>query len=221
MAKKARSAKQLANDRRLGRMAKARAHQKSTPKRRTTAKRSGVVKSVVSRRTGKPVSAAAWAQSGYRRNPIMKKKGLLGGIVGDTLIPAATAASGAIALDVAWGFLPIPANLKVGPMRHAVKGAGAIGLGMLAGMILPKKTAEQIGMGAMTVVMYNAAKDVMVRFAPTVAMGAYLEEEAQGVGAYLLSNTYSEAENMGGSYDLGEMVDDESMSMGQGNVYEY
>jgi hypothetical protein len=212
MAKKRRSPAQLANDARLGRMAKARAKARRTGSRTTTAKTAPAKRrkykrnptSIVHAGTRKPVSKKAWRASGYRRNPIKRAGGMLGNIVNDTLIPAATAAGGALALDIAWGFLPIPANLKTGPLRHAVKGAGAIGLGMVAGMVVSKKTAQQLSLGAMTVVVYNAYRDMLAQFAPGVALGAYMEEPipaGNGMGAYL--EGIAQADDNGTSYDLG------------------
>ena len=107
----------------------------------------------------------------YRKNPIRRKSGI-GNIVGTTLIPSAIAAGGAIGLDVIMGYLPVPESLKTGPMRHLVKGAGAIGMGMLAGMFLKPKTAELITTGALTVVMHNAGKEMMQNFAPNVKLGS-------------------------------------------------
>jgi len=130
----------------------------------------------------------------YRRNPA-KRKGTLGGMMKETVIPSMTAAGGAIGLDVMMGYLPLPETMKTGPMRHLVKGAGAIGLGMLAGMFLKPKTAELITTGALTVTLHDAGKEAMQRFAPNVRM-AGIDDELEslayvspgypvGVGEYL------------------------------------
>jgi len=145
----------------------------------------------------------------YKRNPIRRKKSGIGGMLKDTIMPSAMAAGGAIGLDVVMGYLPIPENLKTGPMRHLVKGAGAIGLGMLAGMFLKPKTAELITTGALTVTLHAAGKEAMTRFAPNVRMASVdddLESLAyvnpgMNVGEYL--GEYVEPGSMG-EY-LGEM----------------
>ena len=216
--KKPRSAAQRAATRKMleARWGKKR---RKNPARKTTRRRStGTMRSIVSRRTGKPVSRQTWSRSPYRRNP-RPRAGMLGNIVNNTVIPALVAGGGAIALDLAWGFLPIPEQVKTGPMRHAAKGLGAIGLGFVAGMVLPKKTAQNLSTGAMTVVVYNAYRDMLARFAPTVALGAYLEEPipaGNGMGAYLAQEGSGalalEDQSMGGGYDLGGTFD---LGMGQ------
>ena len=110
------------------------------------------------------------------------------------LAPAAYGAGGAIALDVALGYIPLPPMLKTGYAKHAVKIVGALGIGMLAGKFLPGN-AKAIGSGALTVAMYGLLKDVLVKFAPQVkGLGDYEEvivtdyPELTGVGAYLTSD---------------------------------
>jgi len=115
------------------------------------------------------------------------------GIVKNQLIPAATAAGGALALDLIWGYAPIPENLKMGPLKHLVKGAGAIGLGMLAGMVTNKSTAQALSTGALTVVMHSAMRDTVTRFAPAIQLGEYLDDD--GMGEYLAE--YLEDDGMG------------------------
>lgn len=112
----------------------------------------------------------------YKRNPIRRKKSGIGGILKETVVPSAIAAGGALGLDVAMGYLPLPENLKTGPMRHLVKGAGAIGLGMLAGMFLKPKTAELITTGALTVTLHDAGKEAMGRFVPNVRLASIDDE---------------------------------------------
>lgn len=138
----------------------------------------------------------------YRKNPIRRKSGI-GNIVGTTIVPSAIAAGGAIGLDVIMGYLPVPEAMKTGPMRHLVKGAGAIGMGMLAGMFLKPKTAELITTGALTVVMHNAGKEMVQNFAPNVRLGSVEDDYEElsyvspgmPVGEYL--NEYvSDEENM-------------------------
>ena len=104
-----------------------------------------------------------------RRNPV-RRKGIMGDVMGN-MVPAATAATGGIALDLIWGYAPIPANLKAGPLRHVVKAAGAIGLGMLAGMVVNKDTANRFATGALTVTMHAAMRDMIGKAAPNIKLG--------------------------------------------------
>ena len=111
-----------------------------------------------------------------RRNPIAK-----GNLLNDAIIPAATGAAGAVGLDVAMGYIPLPDALKTGPARHLVKGAAAIGLGMLASLVTKKSTAKALANGALTVTMHGAMQEAMQRFAPGVQMGQYVD----GMGQYV------------------------------------
>lgn len=107
----------------------------------------------------------------YRRNPIG------GGLKGITapLMPAATAAVGAIGLDLAWGKIGgmLPDSLKSGPVRHVAKAAGALALGALAGMVLKKDTANNLAIGALTVVLHGAMRETIQSAMPGVTLGEY------------------------------------------------
>jgi len=153
-----------------------------------------------------------------RKNPIRKRG--IAGVLSNTVIPGATAAGGALALDVVWGMLPIPENLKSGPIRHVAKAAGAIGIGMLAAMFTKSATANLIATGAMTVVMHNAGKEMLGRVAPQLNLGEY-EDDGMGYGAAGESAGYydetpsgvyeadmGEYEEMSGGDDLDGIYDD-------------
>lgn len=159
---------------------------RAAPKRRANPRRRATARRVIRRRA----------------NP--RKTGLMQGIVRNMLMPAATAATGALALDVAWAYLPLPAQLKAGPARYAAKGAGAIALSMLAGMVVKKSTAHQLGLGALTVVMHQAMTDGMRRFVPQVPLDGYY---GYGVGFY------NAGYNAGNAPELGAYVDGPAPSM--------
>lgn len=122
------------------------------------------------RRRRNPLSTVARRRVARRRNPI-------NGGISRMVMPAVTGAAGALALDVAFGYLPIPATLKAGPLRHIVKAAGAIGLSIIAGKVVKKSTAEAMGIGALTVIAHDMAKEAVTKFAPQVKM--------DGVGLYV------------------------------------
>lgn len=104
----------------------------------------------------------------YRRNPI---KFSPAAFMKNTLMPSAIGAGGALGLDVVMGFLPLPAAMKTGPMRPVIKLVGAIGIGMLAGMVANRRTAEQITAGAVTVVLYDTLKGFMQKAMPNIPLG--------------------------------------------------
>jgi len=108
----------------------------------------------------------------YRRNP---SRGLgkfsVQGFAKNTLMPSAIGAAGALGLDVLIGFLPLPPNLKTGPMRSVVRIAGAVALGIVAGMVVKKETAANIAAGAVTVTLYDVLKGAVQTAMPTLQLG--------------------------------------------------
>jgi len=179
--RKARSPAQRAATRKL--VARNR-KRKRNPARHTTVARVAPV-----RRKRRAVARRPVRRRRIRRNPSAR------GIINTTLIPAAVAGAGALSLDVLWGFVPVPATLKTGPFRHVIKGAGAIGMGYLAGMVVNKKTAGQLATGALTVVMYNAMREMAARFMPNVPFGYVSsgmpvgEYVSGGMGEYVAGDT--------------------------------
>ena len=77
--------------------------------------------------------------------------------------------------DIVVNMLPLPANFKVGWMRHLSKAVGAIAIGYLGAMFLQKRTADQLGAGAMTVVGYNVVRDLAAQWMPQIPLGEYLD----------------------------------------------
>lgn len=162
------------------------------------------------------------------------------------LMPALIGGAGGLGLDIIMAQLPIPENLKTGPMAPLVKGIGAIGMGMVAGMVVGRQTAEQVLSGALTVVAYGALKDFVATSMPNIQLSAVPMVEAEynaleyyspsqmvdGVydeplGAYLDEDydaaAYEVDESFGGSYDepLGAYLDDDTYRMrnGQEDLY--
>jgi len=99
---------------------------------------------------------------GRRRNPIHLN-------VMGTVTDAAYGAAGALALDFAMGYLPLPTFFQTGAGNYAAKGGIAIGLGLLADKVLKFKKAQDIANGALTVVLHEAARAGLASFAPNVA----------------------------------------------------
>ena len=90
------------------------------------------------------------------------------------VVPAVSAAGGAILLDVVWGFTPVPPQMKTGPMRHAVKGLGAILIGQMVPMFgFTKRTGDLMALGALTVVFHSAFREMLTQFMPALPLGYY------------------------------------------------
>lgn len=136
------------------------------------------------------------AMGGYRirrrrlRNPSVGGF-RVGGMLKQTVIPAVTGGIGAIALDVAWGYGQqyLPASMQSGFVSTAVKIAAALGLGMVAGKVVGKQRAQTAVMGAVTVIAYQALRDVLKTSLPTVkGLGGYADYQDYsmgGMGAYM------------------------------------
>lgn len=104
----------------------------------------------------------------YARNPARMT---MRGVVNSVVIPAAQAGAGALALDIAWGYVPVPIEWKTGNLRHIVKGAGAIVLGMLAQQFMGARVGHNVAMGALTVTFHDAMRDMVAQFAPNIPLG--------------------------------------------------
>ena len=110
------------------------------------------------------------------------------------LMPAAYGAAGAIALDVALGYIPLPAMLQSGYAKSATKIVGALGIGWLARKFLRGK-GSAVAAGALTVAVYGLMKQVIVQFAPSVkGVGDYeeiaIDNTADQIGAYMSGSNY-------------------------------
>lgn len=119
----------------------------------------------------------------------------LGGLT-NQFIPALYGAGGALALDVALGYIPLPDMLKTGYAKHATRIVGALGIGFLASKFLRGRAAA-IGSGALTVAVYGLLKDVAAQVTQgkvkglvgdyeVVDVAGYYDPASQ-VGAYLTS----------------------------------
>ena len=123
------------------------------------------------RRTTKrknPTTSRSYAR---RSNP---KLPTLNRIINNQVIPAMVGGGGAVLNDLLVNMVPIPEDFKAGYLRHVSKAVGAIAIGYIGAMFLPKNTADQLGAGAMTVVGYNVVREAAARFAPQLPLGEYL-----------------------------------------------
>lgn len=137
-----------------------------------------------------------------RRNPIRS-----GGVMGQVQ-SAGVGALGALALDVALGYIPIPDTLKAGYVGYAFKGVAAIGLGMLAhsSKLVRAGTAAKLADGALTVVIHDLLKSTVQQHTP-IQLGEYVELTAPAALSYAGSGlpagdqSQASADNGMGMYD--------------------
>lgn len=106
-----------------------------------------------------------------RRNPRVTARRIQ-----NDVMEALQGATGALALDITLGYLPIPANLKSGLVGTGVKALVAIGLGIVGQnlKVIKPATAKAFSNGALTVVLHDELKRQVQVFLPNVAMGEYL-----------------------------------------------
>lgn len=145
------------------------------------------------------------ASSIRRRRRLRNPRALGGFSVGSVvrqLVPAATGAVGAVGLDVALGYLPIPDQYKTGWLGTGVKVAGAIGLGMLAGRFVGREKGRLFTAGALTVIAYQVLRNLAVQALPTVkGLSGYQDFADYNLGAYMRPSLPAPANNAGmGAY---------------------
>ncbi len=116
----------------------------------------------------RPAKRCSYRRRSNPRLPTLK------GIFDNQVMPAMVGGGGAVLNDLLVNLVPIPENFKAGYLRHVSKAVGAIAIGYVGAMFLPRNTANQLGAGAMTVVGYNVVRDVAARFAPQLPLGEYL-----------------------------------------------
>jgi len=157
---------------------KRRAKRKAAPAKRRVAVRSNPVPPIKRRRSRRTsLKTVARRSRRIRRNPIG-----LNGIMG-TLTDAAIGAGGAIAVNFAFDKLPLPLSMKSGMVGVASKAALAIALGTF-GKKFMGNTAGKMAAGALTVIAYDLAKQLLPLGAPAVVSNtAGLGYAASGQGA--------------------------------------
>lgn len=123
------------------------------------------------------------------------KLGKLKGIVAP-IIPAAIGGAGALATDVALGYLLSKANLspqwqdrlKAGPWRLGARLALAFGIGFAAKKFAPKY-ASQVMAGALTVTAYDELRKLTAKQFPDLVLGC--SEYAGDLSAYRWLSGYN------------------------------
>lgn len=186
---------------------------RSNPRRKTAAKRRpamGYVSGAKRIRRRKLNPRRVTRRRARRSNPRFSLSGIT-----SQVMPSLFGAGGALALDIALGYLPLPDKLKTGYGRHATRIVGAVGLGWLAQKFLRGKGAA-IGQGALTVALYGLIKDVAVKVLPAGAVKGLGDYEEITVDGYM-DNAPVLGSYMGGdSYDgVGSYMGNLDMEVGQ------
>lgn len=178
---------------RIAKMARRRTRRKATTRRRSVV----IVKSNPSLRRRRRVTrrrrsasflpnpirrrrriGASRRRRSYRRNPSGVSFSLR-----KLLLPAAAVGLGAVGADYLVAQLPIPANLKSGPMKHVVKGAIAVAGGMLIGKVLrQKKIGNALALGGVVIAVHDLAREMIAKQYPAIGFGEWLGYTPGGLG---------------------------------------
>lgn len=142
------------------------------PKRRRSRRRS------TARRVASPVARRSHRRARRSRRSFLRStSGSLSlnpsTFIKETLVPSAIGGAGALAVDVAWGMLPIPAQLKTGAIAPIAKAAGAVAVGLIASKVAGKKVGAQVTSGYLTVLAYNLMKGFVQKSLPQITLGDY------------------------------------------------
>ncbi|RPH75967.1 hypothetical protein EHM76_00365 [bacterium] len=116
-----------------------------------------------------------------RRNPISLRSFGPGNLMSQ-VSGALPGAVGALGLDVALGFLPIPVTWKAGIPGYLTKIVGAIALGMAASKVAGASTGAKVTTGALTVMFHGVLRELLAANFPTVPLGMYLRPGVSGLG---------------------------------------
>lgn len=167
----------------LKNLRKARASRRRKPARRR--RRRNVYTAAPARRRAPAARRRAAPAAPRRRRSNPRRFRGFQGIINNQVMPALIGGTGAVLNDVGYGFIPLPEMLRTGPMRHIGKAGTALVMAWLSSFVVGKRTADQLGAGALTVVGYNVVRELVARFAPGVPMGEYLDPALGYYGAGL------------------------------------
>jgi len=102
------------------------------------------------------------------------------------IAPVAIGAAGALATDVAIGFIPLPAAVETSPfspwIKTGIKAGLAIGAGWGVGKALGRSVGAKFTVGALTVIAYSLARDLLTRVVPTLSLGGLADSDYPQIG---------------------------------------
>jgi len=139
----------------------------------TTRKRRSVRRKNPVRRKRRTVAKRRYSRR--RRNP----QRLTAARIQRQLTTATQGAIGALGLDIALAYIPLPAQMQGPFIGPVIKGLGAVVLGVVANQLgVRADTANRMAEGALTVQIHGIGKTMLGQFMPAVPLSAY------GLGYY-------------------------------------
>lgn len=98
----------------------------------------------------------------------------------NTLVPAGIGGAGALGVDIALSYIPLPEWFHTPMGKMIARIAGAIGVGALASFVVPRRTAGLITAGALTVTAYGTIRDFVADKFPELPGVAGVSPPAYG-----------------------------------------
>jgi len=96
--------------------------------------------------------------------------------VQSSVMPALTSAGATLAVDLALGYLPMPANMKTGSVRNITRAVGLVALGVAAGLVVKPETVRAITSGGLSIIFYDTLKVTAQKMMPNLPFGANMDE---------------------------------------------
>lgn len=140
----------------------------ANPRRRRYRRRNPVALANPRRRRRRATGYVVGSRRIRRRklNPrMLSPRGIL-----NALIPAGMGAAGAVALDLAMNYVPLPAQFQTPLWKNVARIVGAFGLGYVAAFALGREKARQVTLGALTVASYTVIRDLVSQNFPQLGL---------------------------------------------------
>lgn len=140
----------------------------ANPRRRRYRRRNPVALANPRRRRRRATGYVVGSRRIRRRklNPrVLSPRGIL-----NALIPAGMGAAGAVALDLAMNYVPLPAQFQTPLWKNVARIVGAFGLGYVATFALGREKARQVTLGALTVASYTVIRDLVSQNFPQLGL---------------------------------------------------
>lgn len=169
-----------------------------------------------------------------RRNPVsLRGIGRSAGKLGITplLLHGLQAAGGGLAVDVLYGYVPIPETLRAGILGQGVRVGASLAIGILAMRMIKGPAGQHIAVGATSAALRDVIKGALSHYAPGLKlgddgsldsyMGYYSPAPLAGyqLNGYQLGDTYTNGGTAFAGGDLTAEQFDPTMNMGyQGDV---
>lgn len=150
----------------------ARRKRRTSAGRRRRASTTVFVRNPIRRRRRRSVAVAGRR---YRRNPSARRMGGKGALkIGPLILPAVSVGLGAVGAEMLMGYLPLPAMLKTGQIRHVTKAGVGVAAGWLLSKYMSRRVGEAFALGSIAIAVHDAAKEAITGLLPGARFGEYM-----------------------------------------------